>query len=55
VWRPHVYLKDRTIDGVKGRAPADDLTGRIYKPVDLDAPHTVRDALTRWVKDDIAL
>lgn len=43
-------LKDRTIE----RMPTD-LTGRIYKPVDLDDPATVRDALESWIKDDLAL
>ncbi len=43
-------LKDASID----RLPTD-LTGRIYKPVDLDKPATVRDALTTWVSDDLAL
>jgi hypothetical protein len=43
-------LKDRTIE----RLPTD-LTGRIYKPVDLDEPDTVREALAAWIKDDLAL
>jgi hypothetical protein len=49
-------LKDRTIDedqDVK-RLPTD-LTGRVYKPIDLDEPDTVRDALTAWIKEDLAL
>lgn len=49
-------LKDRTIDEkhqVK-RLPTD-LTGRIYKSVDLDEPATVRAALTTWINDDLAL
>jgi hypothetical protein len=49
-------LKDRTIDaGQKIERLPTDLTGRIYKPVDLDEPGTVRDALTSWIKDDLAL
>jgi len=49
-------LKDRTIDqGQKVERLPTDLTGRIYKPVDLDAPDTVRDALTTWISDDLAL
>lgn len=43
-------LKDWTIK----RLPTD-LTGRIYKSVDLDKPATVREALGRWIKDDLAL
>lgn len=43
-------LKDRTIE----RLPTD-LTGRIYKSVELDTPDTVRDALTAWIRDDLAL
>jgi hypothetical protein len=48
-------LKDRTIDeGQKVERLPTDLTGRIYKPVDLDDPGTVRAALTSWVTDDLA-
>lgn len=43
-------LKDESIE----RLPTD-LTGRIYKPVKLDEPSTVGDALRGWVKDDLAL
>jgi hypothetical protein len=43
-------LKDRTIE----RLPTD-LTGRIYKSIDLDEPGTVRDALTAWIRDDLTL
>lgn len=49
-------LKDRTIDqGQKVKRLPTDLTGRIYKPIDLDDPDTVREALTSWIKDDLAL
>lgn len=49
-------LKDRTIDqGQKVERLPTDLTGRIYKSVDLDEPATVRDALTTWITDDLAL
>jgi hypothetical protein len=49
-------LKDRTIDEKQPvkRLPTD-LTGRIYKPVDLDDLDTVRTAITAWIKDDLAL
>jgi hypothetical protein len=43
-------LKDESIE----RLPTD-LTGRIYKSVNLDDSGTVRDALTGWIKDDLAL
>jgi len=43
-------LKDKTIE----RMPTD-LTGRIYKSIDLDDPATVRSALDVWVRDDLAL
>jgi hypothetical protein len=49
-------LKDRTIDqGQKVERLPTDLTGRIYKSVDLDDPATVREALSTWIKDDLAL
>ena len=49
-------LKDRTIDEDQEvqRLPTD-LTGRIYKRVDLDEPDTVRKALSAWITDDLAL
>jgi hypothetical protein len=43
-------LKDESIK----RLPTD-LTGRIYKSVNLDDPATVRTALATWIKDDLAL
>ena len=55
--RRMAIVKDRTIDADQAvkRLPTD-LTGRIYKPVNLeDDPDTVRDALTDWIKDDLAL
>jgi hypothetical protein len=49
-------LKDRTIDvGQTVERLPTDLTGRIYKSVDLDKPATVRKALAAWIKDDLAL
>lgn len=43
-------IKDSSIE----RLPTD-LVGRIYKEVDLDDPGTVRDALHRWIRDDLRL
>jgi hypothetical protein len=54
--RRMAILKDRTIDaGQKVERLPTDLTGRIYKPVDLDDSSSVRDALVAWIKDDLAL
>jgi hypothetical protein len=49
-------LKDRTIDrDQKVEQLPSDLTGRIYKPVDLDDIATVRSALGAWIKTDLSL
>jgi hypothetical protein len=54
--RRMAIVKDRTIEyGQPVERLPTDLTGRIYKSVDLDEPDTVRDALTGWMKDDLAL
>ncbi|HEX2058002.1 MAG TPA: hypothetical protein VHI71_06495 [Actinomycetota bacterium] len=56
IGRRVAILKDRTIDeGQEVERLPTDLTGRIYKPVDLDDPATVRDALATWIKEDLAL
>lgn len=48
--RRTALLKDHTIE----RLPTD-LVGRIYKPVDLDDPETVAEALHAWIRDDLGL
>lgn len=48
--RRTALLKDHTID----RLPTD-LVGRIYKPIDLDDPGTVSEALHSWIRDDLGL
>lgn len=48
--RRTALLKDRTIE----RLPTD-LVGRIYKPVDLDHPETVAEALHAWIRNDLGL
>jgi hypothetical protein len=49
-------LKDRTIDrDQKVEQLPSDLTGKIYKPVDLDHTATVRSELQRWIKTDLNL
>jgi hypothetical protein len=54
--RRMAILKDGTIDAGQDveRLPTD-LTGRIYKSVDIDDPATVRTALAAWIRDDLAL
>lgn len=49
-------LKDGTIDhGQTVERLPTDLTGKIYKSVDLDDAATVLTALSTWIKDDLAL
>lgn len=49
-------LKDETIDqGQKVERLPSDLTGRIYKPVNLDNSTTVEQALRAWITEDLGL
>lgn len=49
-------LKDKSIDiGQKVERLPSDLTGKIYKPVDLDDASTVQAALEGWFQQDLGL